>query len=144
MQDRKPYLQDLGITAVELLPEFHYDAQDAPAGRLNYGGYAPVSFFAPHPAYSLRQDPRGPPDEFRDLVKALHRAGIDVILDVVFNHTADLLWQRWIDTALETPNDIAPWAKFPAVPGLTYRAEARSVVVLYAPAARSRLRQPEP
>jgi glycogen operon protein len=84
-----PYLQKLGITAVELLPVFHFDAQDAPLGKTNYWGYAPLSFFAPHPAYSSRQDPLGPLDEFRDLVKALHRAGIEVILDVVFNHTAE-------------------------------------------------------
>ena len=58
-------------------------------GDVNYWGYAPVSFFAPHQAYSSRQDPLGPVDEFRDMVKALHRAGIEVILDVVFNHTAE-------------------------------------------------------
>jgi len=83
------YLQQLGITAVELLPVFQFDAQDAPPGQVNYWGYAPVSFFAPHQAYSSRQDPLGPVDEFRDMVKALHRAGIEVILDVVFNHTAE-------------------------------------------------------
>jgi glycogen operon protein len=71
------------------MPVFQFDAQDAPPGRLNYWGYAPVSFFAPHQAYSSRQDPLGPLDEFRDMVKALHRAGIEVILDVVFNHTAE-------------------------------------------------------
>ena len=87
--EKIPYLQDLGITAVELLPVFQFDAQDAPAGKVNYWGYAPVSFFAPHRAYSSRQDPLGPVDEFRDMVKALHRAGIEVILDVVFNHTAE-------------------------------------------------------
>jgi glycogen operon protein len=84
-----PYLQDLGITAVELLPVFQFDAQDCPPGRVNYWGYAPVSFFAPHQQYSSRQDRLGPLDEFRDMVKALHRAGIEVILDVVFNHTAE-------------------------------------------------------
>jgi isoamylase len=84
-----PYLQQLGITAVELLPVFQFDAQDAPAGRINYWGYAPVSFFAPHRAYSSRQDPLGPVTEFRDMVKALHQAGIEIILDVVFNHTAE-------------------------------------------------------
>ena len=84
-----PYLQALGITAVELLPVFQFDAQDAPPGQVNYWGYAPVSFFAPHQAYSARQDALGPVDEFRDMVKALHRAGIEVILDVVFNHTAE-------------------------------------------------------
>jgi isoamylase len=87
--EKIPYLQYLGITAVELLPVFQFDTQDAPAGRVNYWGYAPVSFFAPHQAYSSRQDPLGPVHEFRDMVKALHKAGIEVILDVVFNHTAE-------------------------------------------------------
>ena len=87
--EKIPYLKDLGITAVELLPVFQFDALDAPPGKTNYWGYAPISFFAPHQAYSSRQDPLGPVDEFRDMVKALHRAGIEVILDVVFNHTAE-------------------------------------------------------
>lgn len=87
--EKIPYLQDLGITAVELLPIFQFDAQDVPPGLVNYWGYQPVSFFAPHQAYSSRQDPLGPVDEFRDMVKALHRAGIEVILDVVFNHTSE-------------------------------------------------------
>jgi glycogen operon protein len=87
--EKIPYLVDLGITAVELMPVFQFDAADAPPGRVNYWGYAPVSFFAPHRAYSSRQDLLGPADEFRDMVKALHRAGIEVILDVVFNHTAE-------------------------------------------------------
>jgi isoamylase len=87
--EKIPYLKTLGVTAVELLPVFQFDALDAPAGRINYWGYAPVSFFAPHQAYSSRQDPLGPVDEFRDMVKALHAAGIEVILDVVFNHTAE-------------------------------------------------------
>ena len=84
-----PYLQQLGITAVELLPVFQFDAQDAPRDRTNYWGYSPVCFFAPHQAYSSRREPLGAVDEFRDMVKALHRAGIEVILDVVFNHTAE-------------------------------------------------------
>jgi glycogen operon protein len=87
--EKIPYLQHLGVTAVELLPVFQFDAQACPPGRANYWGYAPVSFFAPHQAYSSRQDPLGPVDEFRDMVKALHRAGIEVILDVVFNHTGE-------------------------------------------------------
>jgi glycogen operon protein len=87
--EKIPYLQQLGITAVELLPVFQFDPQDAPEGFTNYWGYSPVSFFAPHAAYSSRRDPLGPLDEFRDMVKALHRAGIEVILDVVFNHTAE-------------------------------------------------------
>jgi glycogen operon protein len=87
--EKIPYLQQLGITAVELLPIFQFDPQDAPPGRVNYWGYAPVSFFAPHAGYSSRRDPLGPVVEFRDMVKALHRAGIEIILDVVFNHTAE-------------------------------------------------------
>ncbi len=87
--EKIPYLKELGVTAVELLPVYQYDEQDAPAGFRNYWGYAPVAFFAPHAAYSSRQDPLGVLDEFRDMVKALHRAGIEVILDVVYNHTAE-------------------------------------------------------
>jgi isoamylase len=87
--EKIPYLADLGITAVELMPVFQFDTTDAPEGHVNYWGYSPVSFFAPHAAYSSRQDSLGPMDEFRDMVKALHRAGIEVILDVVFNHTAE-------------------------------------------------------
>ncbi|MGB7947104.1 MAG: glycogen debranching protein GlgX [Candidatus Binatia bacterium] len=87
--EKIPYLKDLGITAVELLPVFQFDPQDAPKGRVNYWGYQPVSFFAPHHAYSSRNEPLGVLDEFRDMVKSLHRAGIEVILDVVFNHTTE-------------------------------------------------------
>lgn len=87
--EKIPYLQDLGVTAVELLPVFQFDAQEAPPGLVNYWGYNPVSFFAPHSAYSSDSDPLGPLNEFRDMVKALHRAGIEVILDVVYNHTAE-------------------------------------------------------
>src|SRR5881296_909636 len=87
--EKIPYLQQLGITAVELLPVFQFDPQDCPPGLVNYWGYAPVSFFAPHQGYSSRRDPLGAVDEFRDMVKALHRAGLEVILDVVFNHTAE-------------------------------------------------------
>jgi len=87
--EKIPYLQRLGITAVELLPVFQFDPQDCPSGLVNYWGYAPVSFFAPHQAYSSRREGSGPVNEFRDMVKALHRAGIEIILDVVFNHTAE-------------------------------------------------------
>jgi isoamylase len=87
--EKIPYLQQLGITAVELLPIFQFDPQDAPRGLVNYWGYAPISFFSPHHSYSSRQDALGPVEEFRDMVKALHRAGIEVILDVVFNHTCE-------------------------------------------------------
>jgi glycogen operon protein len=94
--EKIPYLRDLGVTAVELLPVQQFDAQDVgvpygPDGRrlTNYWGYAPVAFFAPHGAYCVSPDPTDTVREFRDMVKALHRAGIEVILDVVFNHTAE-------------------------------------------------------
>lgn len=89
LTEKIPHLQHLGITAVELMPVFQFDQQDGPPGLVNYWGYAPVSFFAPHQAYSSLQDPLGPVNEFRDMVKALHCAGIEVILDVVYNHTAE-------------------------------------------------------
>jgi glycogen operon protein len=87
--EKIPYLKQLGITAVELMPVFQFDALDAPPGRVNYWGYASISYFAPHQGYSSRRYPLGPVNEFRNMVKALHRAGIEVILDVVFNHTAE-------------------------------------------------------
>ncbi|MFM7640428.1 MAG: glycogen debranching protein GlgX [Cyanobium sp.] len=87
--ERIPYLVDLGITAVELLPIFAFDPLAAPPGQRNYWGYQPVSFFAPHPGYASRPDPLAALEECRAMVKALHRAGIEVILDVVYNHTAE-------------------------------------------------------
>jgi glycogen operon protein len=90
--EKIPYLQDLGITHVELLPVMAFDLQDVPPktaslGLENFWGYSTHSFFAPHPHYAT--DPKHARDEFRDMVKALHRAGIGVILDVVYNHTAE-------------------------------------------------------
>ncbi len=87
--EKIPYLQRLGVTAVELLPVFQFDPQDAPRDRVNYWGYQPVSFFAPHHAYASTRGALAVLDEFRDMVKSLHRAGIEVILDVVFNHTSE-------------------------------------------------------
>jgi len=91
--EKIPYLESLGITAVELLPIHAFDPYDAPPGKLNYWGYSPLSFFAPHPFYSSgyrrTRDPLSPLDEFRDMVKALHAAGLELILDVVYNHTAE-------------------------------------------------------
>jgi isoamylase len=72
-----------------LQPVFQFDEQDAPAGLTNYWGYSPVSFITPHNGYSSRCDPLAVLDEFRDMVKAFHRAGIEIILDVVYNHTAE-------------------------------------------------------
>ena len=88
--EKIPYLKELGITAVELMPVQQFDPYDVPNEQLvNYWGYSPIAFFAPHHAYASTADPIGRINEFRDMVKALHRAGIEVILDVVFNHTAE-------------------------------------------------------
>jgi glycogen operon protein len=84
-----PYLVELGVTAVELLPVQQFDEQHRPPGGKDYWGYNPVAFFAPHRGYSSRRGRAAPVDEFCDMVKALHRAGIEVILDVVFNHTSE-------------------------------------------------------
>jgi len=84
-----PYLVDLGVTTVELLPVHAFDPQDAPTGRVNYWGYSPVSYFAPHPDYAQATAPAGVVDEFRDMVRVLHTAGLRIILDVVYNHTAE-------------------------------------------------------
>ncbi len=91
-KEKIPYLKELGITHVELLPVMAYDEQDVPdpvaARRLkNYWGYSTHSFFAPHPHYAI--DPLQADREFRALVDALHDAGIRVLLDVVYNHTAE-------------------------------------------------------
>ena len=87
--DRIDHLVDLGVTAVELLPIHAFDTTDAPAGGTNYWGYSSLGFFAPHPLYSSDRTPLGPLREFRAMVDALHAAGIRVILDVVYNHTAE-------------------------------------------------------
>ena len=87
--EKIPYLKNLGITAVELLPVHYFDSEDARQGLTNYWGYSTINFFTPHRIYSSDKSPLGPINEFRDMVKALHEAGIEVILDVVFNHTAE-------------------------------------------------------
>ncbi|MGK7905988.1 MAG: glycogen debranching protein GlgX [Synechococcus sp.] len=87
--EKIPYLKNLGITAIELLPVHAFDIHDSRPGLTNYWGYSTLAFFAPHPQFSSDRSPLGPVNEFRDMVKALHRAGIEVILDVVFNHTAE-------------------------------------------------------
>jgi glycogen operon protein len=80
--DRIPYLKDLGVTVVELLPVQQFDPQEG-----NYWGYMTLNFFAPHSGYAA--DPRNAREEFRAMVRALHAAGIEVILDVVYNHTTE-------------------------------------------------------
>ncbi|MGR9037814.1 MAG: glycogen debranching protein GlgX [Gammaproteobacteria bacterium] len=92
--DKIPYLQELGITHVELMPVMAFDEQFVPdnvaaKGLHNYWGYNTHSFFSPHPGFCVTPELGTHAREFKDLVKALHNAGIGVILDVVFNHTAE-------------------------------------------------------
>ena len=92
MIEKIPYLQALGVTAVELLPIFEFDDSDvaiSPSAEAirNYWGYSTIGFFSPHSGYCVDADAVKHANEFRDLVKALHKANIEVILDVVFNHT---------------------------------------------------------
>ncbi|WP_299018823.1 glycogen debranching protein GlgX [uncultured Photobacterium sp.] len=87
--EKIPYLKSLGVTAVELMPVQQFDIQDAPDGRKNYWGYSPINFFAIHADYSVEKEPLAAINEFKTLVRELHKAGIEVILDVVFNHTAE-------------------------------------------------------
>ena len=83
--EKVPYLKELCVTAVELLPVYHFE----PEKGGNYWGYMPLSFFCPHQHYSRSHDVNQIADEFRTMVKALHAAEIEVILDVVYNHTAE-------------------------------------------------------
>jgi isoamylase len=90
--EKIPYLRQLGVTHVELLPVMAFDEQDVPLaaaarGLVNYWGYSTHSFYSPHPRYCV--DPLRAVEEFRALADALHAAGIQVLLDVVFNHTAE-------------------------------------------------------
>ncbi|MFH1192517.1 MAG: glycogen debranching protein GlgX [bacterium] len=93
--EKIPYLKELGITAVELLPVFYFDnktiLRTAPDGRAlrNYWGYDPIAYFSPESSYCVNSEKGHHITEFRDMVKALHKAGIEVILDVVFNHTGE-------------------------------------------------------
>jgi len=92
--EKIPYLKELGITHVELMPVMAFDEQDVPeevwkAGLRNFWGYSTLGFFSPHPGFCVTPERGTHRREFRDMVKALHRAGIGVILDVVFNHTCE-------------------------------------------------------
>ncbi len=90
--EKLPYLQDLGITAVELMPVHEFPILDIHGNqpeRPNYWGYDPMAFFAPHRGYAHSKVPGAQVNEFKQMVKACHQAGIEVILDVVFNHTCE-------------------------------------------------------
>lgn len=82
--EKIPYLKELGVTAVELMPVFQFDPDDG-----NYWGYMPLNFFAPHHAYSTNRSSCEQHNQFREMVRALHQAEIEIILDVVYNHTCE-------------------------------------------------------
>ncbi len=105
--EKIPYLQALGVTAIELLPITEFEDNDNPrchpdtgVGLMNYWGYHPLSFFAPKASYTAQ--PKAPIHAFKCLVKALHEAGLEIILDMVFNHTGegDIRCPTWSYRAL--------------------------------------------
>lgn len=118
--EKVDYLKELGITAVELMPVTEFDENDCTFQNpetgeqlKNYWGYSPLAFFAPKSAYA--NDSGHPLHEFRDMVKSLHQAGIEVILDIVYNHTAEGGWDgptssfRGIDNTIYYLLD--PWTR---------------------------------
>ena len=97
-------LKQLGVTTIELLPVQAFDPQDAPPGRDNVWGYSPLSWFAPHQGYVGGDDPMKARDQMRNLVAACHDADLEVLLDVVYNHTTEgnvdgptLSWRGFAD-----------------------------------------------
>src|ERR1039458_9435136 len=110
--EKIPYLRDLGVTAVELLPVFDFDQKGTlrewnGQALTNYWGYSTIGFFAPQCSYCIRPESGSHLQEFRDMVKALHRAGIEIILDVVFNHT-------------DEGNQLGPTFSFKGIDNLSY------------------------
>ncbi len=89
MIDKIPYLKSLGINTVELMPIFYFDSQDAPQNRSNYWGYSPINFFSLHSEYCTDKSPLGAINEFKNCIKTFHENNIKVVLDVVYNHTAE-------------------------------------------------------
>jgi len=84
-----PYLKELGITTIELLPIFCFDPTDAPNGLKNFWGYSPINWFTPHFEYLSNESAEKNREEFRRFVEECHKADIEVILDVVYNHTSE-------------------------------------------------------
>ena len=103
------HLVDLGVTSVELMPvhQFVQDSHLLEKGLSNYWGYNSIGFLAPHGAYSSAGDTGGQVNEFKAMVKAFHAAGLEVILDVVYNHTAE-------------GNDLGPTLSFKAIDNEAY------------------------
>lgn len=104
--EKIPYLRELGITAVELMPVFAFDHREP-----NYWGYMPLNFFAPQQLYASNPGACDAINEFREMVKELHNAGIEVILDVVYNHTGE-------------GNELGPTFSFKGIDNSTYYLQA--------------------
>jgi len=100
--DKIPYLQELGVTAVELMPIYQFDPDED-----NYCGYMPLNLFSPHAGYSSQSTPCCQLAEFREMVDSLHAADIEIILDVVYNHTCE-------------GNDLGPTYSFKGIDNSTY------------------------
>lgn len=112
--EKIPYLKELGVTALELMPIFEFDDTEP-----NYWGYMPINFFSPHHRYATGQGTGDPIREFKQVVKALHEAGIEVILDVVYNHTGE-------------GNEAGPMFSFRGIDNNTYYIPSRDPNRLYA------------
>jgi len=148
-------LYSKNASLVELLPIFQFDPQDCPPGRTNSWGYCPVSFFAPHPAYSSRQGPLEAIDEFRvesDRAKYSNYTGtvqgprLDAVIYLMINAYWESLdfelppvpaqckgpWRRWIDTSRDPPEDICEWQCGAPVMAAHYAVSPRSLGTLVA------------
>ncbi len=87
--EKIPYLKELGVTTIELLPIYSFDPNDAPPGKENFWGYSPINWFTPHQNYVVGSDPLNARLQVREMVAACHDQGIEVLLDVVYNHTTE-------------------------------------------------------
>ena len=126
------HLQSLGVTAVELLPIHHIADESflAERGLTNYWGYSTIGYLAPHSGYAATGIRGQEVREFKGMVKALHRAGIEVILDVVYNHTAE-------------GNHLGPMLSFKGVDNMSYyRLDARRPALLHGLHGHRELAQP--
>lgn len=128
--EKIPYLKELGVTAIELMPVHQFDPSEK-----NYWGYMPLNFFAPHHGYAADQSPGGAIREFKTMVRELHKANIEVILDVVFNHTSEgdisgpIYSLKGIDNStyyLMQPNSVNPYLNYSGT-GNTLRTDHPTV-----------------
>ncbi len=87
--EKIPYLKGLGITSIELLPVFAFDSSDAPKGLVNYWGYSPINWFTPHQGFVDTCNPLEARKQFKQLVEVCHDNGLEVLIDVVYNHTTE-------------------------------------------------------